>query len=84
MKDKILDEKTFRHNLMNEARAKGCEKELILLFQKFDKLIRTCTNPIEREHIAKLGVIEVHKLIDNGYVGKGGSLVINGETVIKE
>ncbi len=82
-KTKMMDEKTYRHKLILEARYKGCEKELLQLFDKFDKLLRNCTNAQEAAQIGTLGVIEVSNLIDNGHVGTGGSLVVNGQ-VIKE
>lgn len=61
----------------------GCEKELLQIFDKYDRLLRNCRNDEERKHIGSLGVIEVHKLLDNGDVGVGGSLTIDGEVVIK-
>lgn len=81
---KMTDEKTYRTKLMAEANHKGCGKELKQLFDKFDALLRNCTNAKEREQIGMLGVLEVSKLIDGGYVGKGGSLVVNGQVIIAE
>lgn len=81
---KMMDEKTYRFRLMEEAKHKGCAKELQQLFDKFDALLRNCTNQQEREHIGMLGVLEVSKLIDGGYVGKGGSLIVNGQVIIAD
>lgn len=81
---KLMDEKTYRKHLIMEAQIKGCEKELLQIFEKYDRLLKFCKSHDERKHIGSLGVIEVHKLLDDGNVGKGGSLIINGEVVIKE
>ena len=78
----ITDEKTYRANLMKEARLIGCEKELVLLFAKFDGLLRNCTNQEERKNIGMLGILEISRLLDNGNVGDGGSLIVNGQTII--
>lgn len=80
---KIKDEQTYRKSLLAEAQILGCEKELLQIFDKYDRLLRSCRNDEERKHIGSLGVIEVHKLLDNGNVGQGGSLTIDGEVVIK-
>lgn len=79
---KIIDEQTYRKSLLGEAKILGCEKELLQIFDKFDRLLKNCSNDEERKHIGSLGVLEVHKLLDNGNVGNGGSLSINGEVVI--
>jgi len=79
---KIKDEQSFRRSLLGEARILGCESELIQIFEKFDRLLKNCSNDEERKHIGALGVMEVHKLLDNGNVGDGGSLSINGEIIV--
>jgi len=79
---KMTDEKTYRTRLLAEAKYKGCEKELQQIFNKYDSLLRNCSNAKEREQIGMLGVLAVSKLIDNGYVGEGGSLIVNGQLVI--
>jgi hypothetical protein len=80
---KIVDEATYRKNLLNEAKIQGCERELLHIFNKYDMLLRNCTNDLERKHIGMLGVLELSKLLDNGNVGEGGSLIVNGETIIE-
>lgn len=78
---KIMNEKQYRLKLLGEARLKGCEKEMLILFDKYDKLMRNCTNIQERENIGKLGILEIHNLLDDGHVGIGGELTINGQIV---
>ena len=81
---KGMDEKTYRFRLREEAKYNGCEKELLQLFDKFDALLRNCTNAQEAAQIGTLGVLEVSKLLDGGHVGAGGSLVINGQVILSE
>lgn len=81
---KVMDEKQYRTNLIREAKIKGCEKELRLVFEKYDNLLRNCSNAKEREHIGMLGVLEVSKLLDNGNVGKGGSVTVNGQVILAD
>ncbi len=52
---------------------------MMLLFAKYDKLLRNCTNDKEREDISKLGAYEVYRLL-----GGGGELYINGQLVAKD
>ncbi len=81
-KPKVLDEKSYRFRLLEEAKFKGCYQEMQQLFIKFDNLLRLSRDPVEREHIGKLGVYEVSKLLDNGNVGEGGTVTVNGEVII--
>lgn len=81
---KVLNERQYRTNLIREAKIKGCEKELRLVFEKYDNLLRNCTNSQEREHIGMLGVLEVSRLLDNGHVGKGGCVTVNGQVIIAD
>lgn len=79
---KVLDEKSYRFRLLEEAKFKGCYQEMQQLFIKFDNLIRNSRDPVEREHIGKLGVFEVSKLLDGGNLGAGGTVTVNGEVII--
>ncbi len=79
---KVLDENSYRFRLLEEAKFKGCYQEMQQLFIKFDNLLRNSRDPVEREHIGKLGVFEVSKLLDNGNVGAGGTVTVNGEVII--
>ena len=81
---KIMPEQTYRFRLMEEAKYKGCAKEHQIIFDKYDRLLRNCTNQTEAQHIGMLGVLEVSNLLDNGYVGKGGSLTVNGQIIKAE
>ena len=76
LSDKVLDEQTSRGKWLARARAEGYEKDMLLLFAKYDRLMRLATDPKERADIAKMGVLEVYKLM-----GAGGKLYVDGQLV---
>ena len=78
LSDKVVNEQDSRRKWLNRARAEGYEKDMLLLFAKYDRLLRLATDPKERADIAKLGVLEVYKLM-----GSGGKLYVDGELVFK-
>jgi hypothetical protein len=78
LSDKVVNEQDSRRKWLMRARAEGYEKDMLLLFSKYDRLIRLATEPKERADIAKLGVLEVYKLM-----GSGGELYVDGELVSK-
>ena len=77
--NKIRTEQETRKNLLNHARMIGCEKEMQFIFNKYDNLLRNCTNEKERSDISKLGILEMYRLL-----GGGGELYVDGQLVIKE
>lgn len=79
LSDKVLGERETRTRLLTHARMVGCEKDMMLLFVKYDKLMKSCTNESERADIAKIGVFEMYKLL-----GGGGELYVNGQLVAKD
>ncbi len=79
LSNKIVSEKETRKKFLSEARRMGCEKEMFMVLSKYDNLLRNCTNSKERSDIAKLGCVEVYRLL-----GGGGELYIDGQLVIKE
>lgn len=74
---KVLGEQESRNKWLSHARAYGCEKEMLLLFAKYDKLLRNCSNEKERKDIGKLGAIEAYNLFDSY-----GKLYVDGQLVI--
>jgi hypothetical protein len=76
---KVLEERETRRRLLTHARMVGCEKEMLMLFAKYDKLMRNCTNDQERADIAKLGAVETYRLL-----GGGGELYVDGQLVCKD
>lgn len=79
LSNKVLEERETRKRLLNHARLIGCERDMLLLFAKYDKLMRNCTNDKERADIAKLGAVETYQLL-----GGGGELYVDGQLVCKE
>lgn len=63
-KHNVMPEDEYRKKLFNKARAYGREFELTMIFAKYDNLLKNCTNDKERQHIAILGHVEVHKLLE--------------------
>lgn len=79
LSQKVMDEKETRKRLLKHARLVGCEPEMKMLLEKYDKLLRNCTNESERADISKLGAYEVYRLL-----GGGGELYINNQLVAKD
>jgi len=77
--DKVLSEQESRKRWLSHARQIRCEKEMLLLFAKYDKLLKNCTNDKERQDIAKIGVVEFYRLL-----GGGGQLYVDGQLVIND
>lgn len=75
---KVLDERETRKKFLIRARNIGREKEMLVLFAKYDNLLRNCTNAEERKGISQLGAYEVGKLLEFD------ELVVNGIPVIKK
>lgn len=79
LNNKVLGEQESRRRILKHARMVGMEKDMLILFAKYDKLLRNCTNETERADIAKMGAYEVYRLL-----GGGGELYIDGQLVAKD
>ena len=79
LSNKVLSERETRKRLLKHARLAGCEGDMKLLFDKYDKLLNNCTNEQERIDIAKMGAYEMYMLL-----GGGGELYVNGNLVSKD
>ena len=79
LSNKVMTEQETRKRLLTHARLVGCERDMMLLFIKYDKLIRTCSNEREREDMKKLCAVDCYRLL-----GGGGELYINGQLVMKD
>lgn len=77
--NKVVSEKDSRRKWLMKARQEGYEKDMLLLFSKYDRLMRLAKDDKERADIAKLGVLEVYKLM-----GGGGKLYVDGQLVANE
>lgn len=76
--DKVLPEQETRKRILTHARLVGCEREMLLLFAKYDKLIKNCPNDREKNDMKKLACVEMFKLL-----GGQGELFVNGQLVLK-
>lgn len=74
---KALNEQQTRAKFLTFAKRLGCEAELRQTFDKFDALLRNCTNPTERQQIAILANVEVHRLL-----GFQDGLSVDGQEII--
>lgn len=79
LSNRVLQERETRKRLLSTARQQGCERDMLLLFAKYDKLLRNCSNEKERSDIAKLGAVEMYRLL-----GGGGELYVDGQLVCKD
>ena len=77
--NKVLPEQETRRRLLTHARLAGCERDMLLLFSKYDKLMRNCSNDAERRDMSSVACTEVYKLL-----GGGGELYVNGQLVMKD
>ena len=96
--NRVTDEKETRRKFMTVARWAGREKDMMVLFHKFDKLQRETTDPEKKKDVAKIGAIEVYKLLGDcfaslkqsnaieipGLDSHRGELWVDGELVYKD
>lgn len=76
---KVLSERETRKKLLTHARRNGFEREYLILLNKYDTLLRNCSNEQEREDIGKLGALEIYKLF-----GKGGEFYVNNQLIFAD
>lgn len=95
---RVTDERETRRKFLTVARWAGREKDMMLLFHKFDKLQRETNDPEKQKDIAKIGAIEVYKLLGDcfaslkssnaltvpGLDSHRGELWVDGELVYKD
>jgi hypothetical protein len=74
---KIKSERETRRDILLLAKEHGCEKDIMIIFDKYDKALHKCTNEQERKHIAHCGAAELHK-----FFYCKGNLVIDGIEIL--
>ena len=72
-----LPENETRKKYFDLAKSIGCQGELVKIFDRYDSLLKGCSNPIERHQIAVLANVEVHKLF-----GFRDPLVVRGQEIL--
>ncbi len=75
--EKIIPEAKFRKQLLEKAKIYGCDIEIKAIIEKYDRILKRCTNDKEKKDIAIMAVAEVHKTM-NCF----GALVVNGREVL--
>ena len=80
-----LTEKETRQKYFDFAKFLGCEKELFQIFDRYDRLIKGCTNPIERHQMSIMANVEVHNLFSfRNPLIVGGKEILPGDPNWKE
>lgn len=74
---KPLSEIETRRKIYALAKKLGCEIELQQIFDRYDGLLKRCTNQLERQQIAVMANAEVHRLI-----GFRNALIVDGKEII--
>ena len=76
-KHKIKPEQKMRKDLLGVAKMQGCDRELQIIFNRYDKMLSHCQNEEEKQQIAIMGIAEVHKLLN-----VQGALNVNGYEIL--
>lgn len=74
---KITPEEKQRHIILRLAKAQGCEQDVLNIFARYDNLLKSCKSPEEHQHIAIMGITELHKLLN-----MQGELNVNGMEIL--
>jgi hypothetical protein len=64
----VLSEEKTRDRLLGWAATFGDKylyRDLLLIFEKFDKKLRLCKNEKERKDIAELGIMEIYRAMSS-------------------
>ena len=98
LSNKVTEEQETRRKFLTVAKWAGRDKDMLLLFIKFDKMMRECTNEDKRKDISKVGAIEVYRLLGEcfaslknsnalqipGLDSHKGELWVDGELVYRD
>jgi hypothetical protein len=98
MSSRVTSERETRAKFLTVAKWAGREKDMLLLFAKFDKLMRSTDDDAKKKDISKVGAIEVYKLLGDcfaslknsntiqipGLDSHKGELWVDGELVYKD
>lgn len=76
----IRSEQEMRAGILKAARTLNCEQEVLQIFNKYDSLLRNCTNPIERQAIS----IEANEQLHFFMSSKPGFLLVGNQIIGKE
>lgn len=76
LSSKVSDEKDTRRKFLTVSRWAGREKDMLLLFAKFDRLQRETNDADKQKDIAKIGAIEVYRLLGDCFASLKSSNVL--------
>ncbi len=96
--NKVSGEKETRQKFLTVAQWAGRQKDMLILFAKYDKLLRNCDNVDKQKDISKIGAIEVYRLLGEcfaslkssnalqipGLDSHKGELWVDGELIYKD
>ena len=77
-----LDERETRLKIFADCRkhyGPEAERQLRMVFDKWDNLLAKCTNLEERKHITVMAATEVHQMM-----GYSGGLTVGGKVIIED
>jgi len=77
-----LDERETRLKIFADCRNKygpEGERQLRMVFDKWDVLIKKCTNEQELKHIKVMAITEIHSMMN--YIG---GLTVGGQVVVED
>lgn len=91
---KVASEAETRQKFLTVARRAGRERDMLLLFAKFDKMMKNCDDESKRKDISKIGAVEIYKLLGECFASLKsagnlhieaniGELYVDGELVYK-
>lgn len=80
LSSKVTDEKETRRKFLQVSKWAGREKDMLVIFAKFDKLMREANDEAKKKDISKIGAIEVYKLLGECFASlkSSSTLVIPG------
>ncbi|HVI42063.1 MAG TPA: hypothetical protein VM577_15535 [Anaerovoracaceae bacterium] len=77
MSKKRKTEVEMRRNILNHAKSMGFEGDIQKIFDRYDNLLKNCTNPEEKYQIQIMAVAELHKAMCCP-----GALIIDGVEIL--
>jgi hypothetical protein len=81
----VHSERESRIQWENMARTLGCLPEFHQIINKFEPIVKRCTNQNERQAMTEMCVLEIHKLFDgHNSVGYGGKIIVGNKVVASQ
>ena len=81
---KLASEDKTRAALFTIAKEIGCTGELKELLDKYDRLLRNCSNQVEAQHIGALALSEVNRLFQCEWELRTKASIIGWKPLLKK